>query len=129
VIGTSGARQRITSGCAGDAELTETTTQIAGRSRARQHIWCALSNQEAVPGRGQSLSISWAFLNVAVSRSDSGFPNGEGPDVWPWPNIRSLIRPWVQASFIVFVIFMLKVPYFLLGIASQRNLRYNVPNR
>ena len=34
-----------------------------------------------------------------------------------------------SASFAVFVIFVLNTPYFLLGIASQRNLRYTVPNR
>ena len=38
-------------------------------------------------------------------------------------------RRHIQSSFIVFVNLVLNAPYFLLGIASQRNLRYNVPNR
>jgi hypothetical protein len=110
-------------------ELTTATTQIAGRSRAHLFLLCALLHQKAGPEGGAFLNISWAFFNFARSHSDSIFPTGEGSDCRPSLRIPTFIRQRRRPSFIVFVIFVLNAPYFLLGIASQRNLRYNVPNR
>lgn len=99
------------------------------QSRARRRFERDSRSPATAPGTRKTVSVSWAFLNVLASLPGSIFPAdshcGGGVDPTVQPGTRRRIHP----SFIVFVIFMLIAPYFLLGIASQRNLRYNVPNR
>ena len=102
----------------------------AERRRSRPSALTGANSRAATaPGTRKTVSVSWSFLNVCVSQLGSVFSRtdrcGRLHDTPTGSTEGSAIHP----SFIVFVIFVLNAPYFLLGIASQRNLRYNVPNR
>jgi hypothetical protein len=105
------------------------TKMIAARRSPRRLNGSANLADELAPEIRKHANISWAFLNVCVSQPSSSFSRADRCWCLHHTPAGSTAGSTVRPSFIVFVIFMLNAPYFLLGIASQRNLRYNVPNR
>ena len=105
------------------------TTMIEPRRSPRLVIGSANPTDELAPEIRKHANISWAFLNVCVSQPSSSFSRADRSSCLHDTPAGSTAGSPVRSSFIVFVIFILYAPYFLLGIASPRNLRYNVPNR
>ena len=105
------------------------TTMVATSFSCRLRGGGANSADELAPEIRKSTCFSWGFVTDGISFFGSIF--------WwtdrcrcPFGRLATTTASYVlQSSFIVFVIFVLNAPYVLLGIASQGNLRYNVPNR